>query len=110
MEKRFIKGEHYPDGSTLIAGDENTQISAYGKIVMNVTAPTGYRTIMLNTVHSVPKFITKIGSAGLLQAKRVLVDIKRQSLHGEDRNFMLFTSIGDHYVLEDNTKGKTPVS
>lgn len=110
MKDRFIKENDCTDRSTLIAGEENTQISEYGKMVINVASPTGCRTIILNNVRFVPKFMTNIVSARLLKAKRVFVDTERQRLHKEGKTFILLTRIGDHYVLENNTKDSTPAS
>ena len=110
MKDRFIEEKDCTDGSTLLAGEEDTQISAYGKIDINVNSPTGCRTITLNNVHYVPEFMTNIVSAALLKAKGVLVDTERQRLHSEGKTFLLLTRIGDHYALEDNTKDNTPNS
>lgn len=110
MKDRFIKEKDCIDGSTLLAGEEETQISAYGKIEIKIISPTGCCTILLNNVLYVPKFMTNIVSARLLEAKGVFVDTERQRLHSEGKIFLLLTRIGDHYVLEDNTKGSTPVS
>ena len=109
MQHRFIKERDCTDGSTIAAGRELLAVAAYGKIVVNIQTPTGSGTITLLNVAYISDFMVNIVSGSILDEKGLHFDTQHRHLHRNGQTVAFAPKVGNHYVIEDNTKSTANV-